>query len=88
MQTQTLDRELLAHALAIAGTRQRLASDIEVTLDELDRCLRGEAALPQEAFIATLEVISPTGARLKRDADETTASANDEHPAHPGMQAA
>jgi hypothetical protein len=61
----TLDGELLAYALQIAGTRERLASSIEVTLEDLERCMRGDAALPQEAFIATLEVISPTGARLR-----------------------
>jgi hypothetical protein len=45
-------------ALETVGTRERLATALSIPLQDLERYLAGEAALPHNVFLQALEIVS------------------------------
>jgi len=65
---------LLNEALLRAGSKERLASRIGLTRDEIDCYLSGEAILPVAAMIKLIDVISPGIGRRTREAGASAES--------------
>ena len=48
----------LERALEIVSTKQRLATALKVSLDELEKYLAGIEPLPQHAFLGALDIVA------------------------------
>jgi hypothetical protein len=48
----------LHRALKVVGTKERLATALEVSVPELDAYLAGQQVLPNNAFLAALDIVA------------------------------
>jgi hypothetical protein len=65
---QSNDVELADYALRCMGSRAKLARALELPVEELDRYLKGEAAMPHKVFVGAIDIataIRPSDATRK-----------------------
>lgn len=57
MPANTVYTDTLLRAVRVLGTPEALASTLGVSLQQLDRWMRGEQVLPQDMFQRAVEIV-------------------------------